>query len=143
MQTKLFILALIGVLVITGCTTPASAQPAPNTIPAVIPTEAAPAALPPAPNVTLADNAKTIKLQPGQSFLLKLGEDYDWTVSVSDQNILKRVMNVMVIRGAQGIYVAGKPGTTTLSAIGDPTCLQSQPACSAPSIQFKITINVY
>ncbi len=133
-------LALIGLLAITGCSTPANAQPVVTTIPTVIPTDVAPAAPPAAPNVTLADNGKTITLKTGQSFLLKLGENYDWTVNVADQTILKRVMNVMVIRGAQGIYMAGKPGTTTLSAAGDPTCLQDKPACAAPSIQFKITI---
>jgi hypothetical protein len=74
--------------------------------------------------------------------LLQLGEDDVWTVNVADQGILKRMINIMVIRGAQGIYVAGKPGTTRLSAIGDPICLQNQPPCAAPSIQFKITVIV-
>jgi nitrous oxidase accessory protein len=56
--------------------------------------------------ITLADNGKTITLQGNESFLLKLGEDYDWNVTVDNQTVLSRVPNVLVIRGAQGIYKA-------------------------------------
>jgi len=146
MKTKhsieLIALTLIGLILIAGCSTPANAQPVATTFPTDIPTDNVPTPLPPAPNVTLSDNGKTITLQSGQSFLLRLGENYDWTVTVADQSILKRVMNVMVIRGAQGIYMGGKPGITVLTALGDPMCLQNKPACAAPSIQFKITIIV-
>jgi hypothetical protein len=161
LKIERIIFTLIGLFVLAGCNVAANAQPveainptnlptqiAPTpvpvstTIPTNLPTDIAPTSVPAAPNVTLADNGKTVMLRSGQSFLLKLGENYDWTVTVADQNILKRMINVMVIRGAQGIYIAGKPGSTTLSALGDPMCLQSKPACAAPSIQFKITIIV-
>jgi hypothetical protein len=140
---KWFIFSMVGLLILAGCSTPANAQPAATTVPTEIPTGIVPKDLPAAPNITLADNGKTITLLTGQSFLLQLGEDNVWTVSVDDQSVLKRMINVMVIRGAQGIYVAGKPGTTTLSATGDPICLQNQPPCAAPSIQFKITVIVH
>jgi hypothetical protein len=161
LRIERIVFTLVGLLVIAGCNVPASSQlvatmiptnlptysaptsvPVTTTIPTNLPTDISPTSVPSAPNVTLADNGKTIMLQSGQSFLLKLGENYDWTVTVADQNILKRMINVMVIRGAQGIYIAGKPGSTTLSALGDPMCLQSKPACAVPSIQFKITIIV-
>jgi hypothetical protein len=140
---KWFIFALVGLLALAGCSTLANAQPVATTFPTEIPTDIAPTELPAAPNVTLADNGKTISLQTGQSFLLRLGEDDVWTVNVDDQSVLKRMINVMMIRGAQGIYVAGKPGAITLSATGDPMCLQNQPPCAAPSIQFKITVIVH
>lgn len=140
---KWFIFGLVGLLVLAGCNTRANAQPVETTVPTEIPTVIAPTNLPAAPNITLADNGKTITLQTGQSFLLRLGEDDVWIVKVDDRNVLKRMINVMMIRGAQGIYVAGKPGTTTLSATGDPMCLQNQPPCAAPSIQFKITVIVH
>ena len=92
--------------------------------------------------VTLDDQGKTIHMTVGDNFLLKLGEQYTWQVDISDQNVLSRVKNIMVIRGAQGVYDALQPGTVTLSAMGDPQCRQSQPPCEMPSIQFMITVFV-
>ena len=92
--------------------------------------------------VTLADNGKTIHLAVGESFLLKLGNDYTWDISVSDTSVIERVKNVLVILGAQGIYDALKQGSATLSATGDPVCNQAVPSCKAPSILFSITIDV-
>ncbi|MDR3574805.1 MAG: hypothetical protein P4L50_13150 [Anaerolineaceae bacterium] len=132
------VFALIGLLIIAACGIPAYAQ----SIATESPTASVPTVSPAAPNVTLADNGKTITIHSGQSFLLKLGEDDDWTVDILDQRILKRMINVMVIRGAQGIYVAGQPGVTILSARGGPVCLENQPPCAASSIEFKITIIV-
>jgi hypothetical protein len=92
--------------------------------------------------VTLDDQGKTISLAVGEAFLLKLGDVYTWEVNISDQNVLSRVKNITVVRGAQGVYDARQAGTVTLSATGDPQCRQSQPPCGMPSIQFKITIVV-
>jgi hypothetical protein len=92
--------------------------------------------------VTLEDDGGTITLQAGERFLLKLGEEYDWTVTIADQTILSRVKNVMVVRGAQGLYEANKPGSTTLTASGDPVCRQSQPPCAMPSRLFEIKVTV-
>ena len=92
--------------------------------------------------VTLDDQGKTISLTVGESFLLKLGDRYTWIVTISDQNVVSRVKNIAVVRGAQGVYNATQSGTVTLSAAGDPQCRQSQPSCAMPSIQFMITIVV-
>ncbi len=92
--------------------------------------------------VTLADDSQTITLHVGESFLLKLGEGYDWTITPSDQTIVSRVVNIMVVRGAQGVYVAHKAGRTKLSATGDPACRKAQPACGAPSREFHVQIVV-
>ncbi len=97
----------------------------------------------PAEGVTLSDNGRTFVMHVGESFLLNLGMDsYDWTVETYDQNVLQLKMGVMVIRGAQGIYVAQNPGTATLSASGNPLCLQSNPPCMMPSLLFRITVIV-
>ena len=94
-------------------------------------------------NITLDDNGKTFILHSGDSFLLDLGTDvFDWTVTVDDQNVIARLKNVMVIRGAQGIYEAKDSGQAILTATGDPLCRNSVPACAAPSMQFKITVIV-
>jgi hypothetical protein len=97
----------------------------------------------PANGITLGDSGKTFILQPGESFLLNLGTtDFNWTVSVDNQLVLSRVRNIMVIRGAQGVYQAGQPGQAVLSAEGDPLCRTSIPACMLPSLMFQITIIV-
>ncbi len=48
----------------------------------------------------MADYGKVITLQVNESLLLKLGEGYDWNVTVDNQTILSRVVNVLVVRGA-------------------------------------------
>ncbi len=92
--------------------------------------------------VTLADQGKTINMTVGQRFLLKLGADYTWNITISDENVISQVPNIPLVFGAQGIYNANAAGTATLTAAGDPTCLQSTPACATPSIQFSITVVV-
>ena len=133
MKTIRFFLTILmtGVFFLSACTTQ-SIQPAPSVTP------------PPAGSqtVTLDDQGKTISLAVGDSFLLKLGETYNWDVSISDQAVLSRVIGIAVIRGAQGVYQAHQAGSVTLSASGDPQCRQSQPACAMPSLLFTVTIVV-
>jgi hypothetical protein len=92
--------------------------------------------------VTLADNGASITLHVGQTFLLNLGDQYDWNINVADQTVLSRVKNIAVIRGAQGVYQALKAGTTTLMAGGDPPCRKSSPPCMRPSIAFELSVVV-
>jgi len=93
--------------------------------------------------ITLADNGKTFALHLGDSFLLNLGMDtFDWSVDIDNQNVLSREKGVMVIRGAQGIYEANSLGQASLTAIGNPLCRNSVPACEMPSIMFRITVIV-
>ncbi len=94
--------------------------------------------------VTPSDNGTTINLKTGDTFLLKLGNAYNWTnIQVADPSIVSREVNVMVIRGAQGIYRALKPGTTTLTAEGDPFCLKSIPPCEVSSLAFSLNVDVH
>ncbi len=60
--------------------------------------------------ITLEDNQKTFSLHVGERFLLKLGEIYNWEVTLSDPGVVSRVINIMVVRGAQGVYEAHKTG---------------------------------
>lgn len=97
----------------------------------------------PANGITLPDNGKTFIVYPGESFLLNLGMDvFNWTVNIDNQNVISREKNVMAIRGAQGVYQANSPGQAVLSAVGDPFCRATKPACMAPSILFQVTIIV-
>ena len=92
--------------------------------------------------VTLADSGTSITLHVGDTFLLNLGEDYNWNINVADQTVISRVKNIAVIRGAQGVYQALKAGTTTLMASGDPACRESKPPCMRPSIAFELRVIV-
>jgi hypothetical protein len=125
---KLVFLPLLSILLIilTSCSSLGNIQPTPG----------------PIGDVTLADNGKTIHMVVGQSFLLKLGLNYDWNISVSDQNVISRVKNIAVIVGAQGVYDALAKGTAVLSAVGDPQCRTATPPCASPSIMFSVNIIV-
>ncbi len=118
--------------------TPAQTQPTPE------PTLPAPGvpATGDVKTVTLDDQGKTIQMAVGESFLLKLGEQYEWAVTISDQSVVSRVVNIAVVRGAQGVYVAHRAGTVTLTATGDPACRQSQPPCMMASRLFTVTVVV-
>jgi photosystem II stability/assembly factor-like uncharacterized protein len=94
------------------------------------------------PTVTLADDGQTTTLQVGGRFLLDLGAEYNWTVTVDDPAVVSRVVNVLTIRGSQGLYEARQPGRTTLNATGDPICRQAQPPCGAPSRLFRLQVVV-
>jgi predicted secreted protein len=92
--------------------------------------------------ITLNDHGKVITMTIGENILLYLGEGYNWTINLSNEDVIQRVKNITVIRGAQGIYDVVKAGTVTLTATGDPECLQTTPPCAAPSVQFTVTIVV-
>jgi glucose/arabinose dehydrogenase len=92
--------------------------------------------------VGLEGQGRTVVMHVGDRFLLQLGEVFDWTVTSSDDTVVGRVPNVMVIRGAQGLYEGRKEGEATLTAIGDPLCRTSTPACAVPSISFTLQVQV-
>lgn len=94
------------------------------------------------PIVTLQDTGSTIHLKIGERFLLKLGENYNWSPIIDNQTVASRVPNIMVVRGAQGLYEAHNSGMATLTATGDPWCLSATPPCEMPSILFKLYIQV-
>ena len=111
----------------TGTTTPsplpASAEPTPVSL-----------------IVTQADNNRTLHLSVGQRLLIDLGATLDWVVTVEDEGVVGRVPGVLVIRGAQGTYVARAPGTTLLNAVGSPICASG--ACPQFRVAFSVTLVV-
>lgn len=92
--------------------------------------------------VTLENNNQTIEIKTGQTFLLKLGDERMWNIDIDNGDVVSRVKNIAVIKGAQGVYEAKMPGSATLSASGDLPCREEVPPCEAPTILFKIQINV-
>jgi hypothetical protein len=93
-------------------------------------------------NITQADNGGILILQVGERFLLKLGEGYDWTVEITDQTVLQRVIDVAIVKDSQGVYEAINSGQSELKASGDPLCRKQKPPCGMPSIQFQMLVKV-
>ena len=143
---KILLPTLIASMILAACTS----SPTPQTVYSEPPQSGATPTLPaPAPGtstattITINDNGRTVKLKAGDTFLLNLGSDiYDWEVSIDHQDVLHLKMGILVIQGAQGLYEGLSPGTATLSASGNPHCLNSKPACMMPSILFSITVIV-
>ena len=83
---------------------------------------------------TITDNGKTFNMKIEDNLKLSLDPGYDWsTVSVSNTN---------VIVFTQSIYQARASGTATLTATGNPKCLNSTPPCGMPSMMFMIMVIV-
>lgn len=94
------------------------------------------------PEITLADDGRTLQLAVSQEFLLKLGGGWDWQVEVSDPAVLRPVVDAQVPADAQGLYRAIAPGQATLTAAGDPPCRKTRPPCMMPSRIFSLAIVV-
>ncbi|HEX9116948.1 MAG TPA: hypothetical protein VGA61_12840 [Anaerolineae bacterium] len=92
--------------------------------------------------ITLNNNGQTITMNPGERFSLQLGDDLEWSVTSSDPAVLSRVVNILAVRGSQGVYEAHQPGQATLSATGDAACRKAKPPCMVPSRAFSIRVTV-
>ena len=126
------VVVLVMVVVSTSaCGSAATASPTPATIPDTGGGQNQ--------SITLDNNGQTVQLNVGDLFLLKLGEGYDWEVISSDTAVLSREPNVMVVRGAQGIYIANQAGTADLTATGTPQC---QPDTACPSLAIGFSLHV-
>ncbi len=92
--------------------------------------------------VTLDYVGQTVPLRTGQSFLLALGNEYDWSVEISPPEVVSVNMKITPEPGEQGVFVAREKGRAALKAVGVPTCRSDQPACSRPDILFQMAILV-
>ena len=157
-RNKLFsfmILALIAVMAVTGCSSSQAPGGGPSATgivvpgPTISPNDFQPTSTgePVATEngqqvVILADDGQTFTLNVGDRFLLSLGEGYDWNVTISNPTVVSRVVNIQVVRGAQGVYEAHQAGRIELAASGAPVCRNAKPPCGMPSRLFHVTIVV-
>src|SRR5450759_1892266 len=102
--------------------------------PSTVPSEPAPV------TITLANNNQSIILQVGQRFLLQLDDSNRWNVNIDNQDVISRLVNISVVKGAQGVYEAHKTGNALLSAVGTPVCDPTQGVCSHLAIGFALQI---
>jgi hypothetical protein len=80
-------------------------------------------------------------LAVGESFVLKLGKDFNWDVQLADDHIVSRKIGITMVRGTQGIYEAYAPGRTKLTATGTPNCGAGTP-CPELARLFQLTIEI-
>ncbi|HEX8183335.1 MAG TPA: hypothetical protein VF747_01250, partial [Blastocatellia bacterium] len=91
--------------------------------------------------VTIDDGGKTVELRVGERFLLVLKkDDFLWETTVQDSTVLKKLSDVEVIAGAQGIFEAQRAGQTKLNALGESPCSKLSPPCRMPSIFFELNV---
>jgi hypothetical protein len=92
--------------------------------------------------ITQQDNGQTFNIQVGDRVVVKMGTTLDWTVDIEPPGILVPVPGVGTLaRGVQGIYLAARPGTATLTATGRPICNPGQ-ACPQFIQEVQVTIVV-
>ena len=92
--------------------------------------------------ITLVDNGQTLPLAIGDRFLLDLGGTYIWKVQIADPSVIAQLPTPLSPINSQGLFEAVGPGTTILTAFGDPPCRSLQPPCELPSLLFRITLVV-
>jgi len=111
------------------------------------PTGAPTAPLPPTSEgkgrtITLADDTSTIALRVGERLIVSLGQEYEWTITITDEKVLGPVQNVTPSPSMQGVYEGLSRGTAMLIAAGDPPCRKAQPPCEKPSHGFVVDLIV-
>lgn len=92
--------------------------------------------------ITLDDNDKSIHVNNGERFLVKLGSNFIWHIQIDNETVASRVVNIMVTKDAQGVYEAHNVGIATMTGVGDPLCRTSIPPCEIHSVLFKTNIVV-
>lgn len=112
----------------------ATAPPVPRSTPTATPIAAATGTV----VVTLAQGGGTVGLGVGQHLELQLGTAYQWSISVTGSGVLAAVQ-APVPTGVQGLWVAARPGTASIRAVGNPLCLQAKPPCGIASREFTLT----
>ncbi|HVX90734.1 MAG TPA: hypothetical protein VHC20_03820, partial [Candidatus Paceibacterota bacterium] len=92
--------------------------------------------------VTAADSDTTIHLHVGDTFVLKLGSDKNWSnVAVDNPHVIGTVETFAAIPGAQGMFVAKSAGTASLTVVGTAICNPGE-MCPQFALLYKVTFIV-
>jgi hypothetical protein len=92
--------------------------------------------------ITMDYVGQTITMRPGQGFVLRLGKDFHWVVSITPADLLTINKKITPELDEQGVYIARKQGLAVLSAIGEPICLRSNPPCTRPKVLFQLKLDI-
>jgi hypothetical protein len=92
--------------------------------------------------VSLDEVGQTIPLRLTQTFLLTLGTDYSWNITIDPPYVVSQNMKITPLPGEQGVFIARLRGKAMLRATGEPACRQTTPPCERPNVLFQIEIVV-
>jgi hypothetical protein len=92
----------------------------------------------PALSVNRNDNGRAVELNVGQYLSVRLGQDYDWRVSLSEPAVLEFTSTTSDPQRQQAILRAVQPGETRVVADGQPSCKRTDPPCNQPTRAFYI-----
>jgi len=92
--------------------------------------------------ITLDDVGKTLIMRPQTGFLLRLGKEFSWIVTISPPDIITLNQKVTPEAGEQGVFIARTKGSSVLRAVGNPVCLDYAPPCAIPQVLFEMRIQV-
>lgn len=92
--------------------------------------------------VTLDHVGQEISLKKRQGFMLDLGQDYIWEVTISPEAVVSQNLNYTPRPGEQGIFIARDSGRAELRATGNPLCRHAEPPCTRPDVLYRLTILV-
>lgn len=92
--------------------------------------------------VTLDSVGQEVRLKKRQNFLLRLGKNYSWKVTITPQDVISLNLKYTPEPGEQGVYVARESGKAVLRALGDPLCRYDKEPCTWPALLFQIQVLV-
>lgn len=92
--------------------------------------------------ITNADQGRTVELTVGENVSFQLNDSFDWTFASTNEAVTAQTPDNLLVEGTQGVFRAMASGVAELTAIGEPRCRKSKPACGLPSIQYQITVIV-
>jgi hypothetical protein len=87
--------------------------------------------------ITADDQNSTVYLRKNERFLIQFGSGLSWNLSFAPTGIITRIPNSKTADGFQGVYEASGVSSTTLHAIGRPTCAPGE-LCA----QFLVEITI-
>ncbi len=92
--------------------------------------------------ITQQDDGKTVDVRVGELVQVALGDQFDWSLEISDPRILSAEPGVnTLVRGTQLLARAKAAGTAAISGTGKPRCAPNQ-ACIQIVTVFKATVVV-
>lgn len=92
--------------------------------------------------VTLDDVGKTLTMRTRGGFLLRLGEEFQWIVTVTPPDIITLNEKVSLGPGEQGVFIARKKGRAVIQAVGEPICRKFDTPCTLPTVLFRMNVLV-
>ena len=87
--------------------------------------------------LTLGDTSRTLQVDVGDRIVLRLNNGYTWSGAMSSNATV-----LTMTQSTPTTFEAKATGTADITVNGDPTCRTATPACAAPSVLFRATVNV-